>query len=214
MRSTLHRWLPLPFAASLLLFGLVTASLAQEKFYSPELDVKYLESSLRTDWFGVYQKGKKIGYVRNERKRADGKFVEVQLMSMKLVSFGQKIEISTAQTMVFEAAPTYRMVETVLIEKSGPMSKKTTFTWNAEDNTYSTLHEVAGETRKSVLKNIDYSLADASATEVWVRQAPDRRLRHHALVRPERAEDGCPDQQDSRQQDQPGRRRQDSLLRS
>ena len=115
-------------------FALVPAGLAQEKFYRPELDAKYLEGSLRVDWYGVYQKGKKIGYVRNERKRDGDQFVEEQLMSMKLVSFGQKIEISTAQTMVFKPAPSYRMVKTVLIEKAGPMAKKTTFTfsWSAD----------------------------------------------------------------------------------
>jgi hypothetical protein len=173
MRSISHRWLPLTVAAGLLVLSLVSASLAQEKFYRPDLDAKYIESSLRVDWFGVYQKDKKIGYVRNERKRVDGKYVEEQLMSMKLVSFNQKIEISTAQTSVFESAPSYRMVRTVLIEKSGPMSKKTTFTWNDKEGTYTTVHEVGGESRKSVLKDIDYTMADASATEVWVRGKPE-----------------------------------------
>jgi protein-glutamine gamma-glutamyltransferase len=172
MHSTFRRWLPVSFAAGLLLFGLVSTTVAQEKFYRPQLDAKYLEGSLRVDWYGVYQKDKKIGYLRNERKRVDDKYVEEQLMSMKLVSFGQKIEISTAQTMVFEPAPTYRLVKAVLTEKNGPMAKKTTFTWNNRDRSYTTVHEVAGEARKSVLNDIDYTLGDASATEVWVRGKP------------------------------------------
>jgi hypothetical protein len=172
MRSTLRRSLPLLFVAGLLLLGQVPVSRAQEKFYSPELDAKYLESSLRTDWFGVYQKGKKIGYVRNERKRADGKFVEEQFTSMKLVAADQKIEFSQAQSIVYESAPSYRMVKNVLIEKDGRMVKKTTCTWNENERTYTTVHEAAGETRKSVLKGIDFTLADASATEVWVRGQP------------------------------------------
>lgn len=167
-----RRCLRLSCAAGLFLLGLVAASHADEKFYRPDLDAKYLESSLRVDWFGVYQKGKKIGYVRNERKRGEGQFVEEQLMSMKLVSFGQKIEIFSSQTMVFKPAPSYRMVKTVLIEKSGPIEKKTTFIWNEKEGVYDTVHEAGGEKRAGVLKNIDYTMGDASATEVWVRSNP------------------------------------------
>src|SRR5947207_2159397 len=99
------------------LLALAPAVRAQETFYRPELTAKYLESSVRTDWYGVYFKNQKIGYVRDERKRIGDRFVEEQFMSMKLLSFGNKAELSSLQTATFEAAAPHRMVSTVLVEK-------------------------------------------------------------------------------------------------
>jgi hypothetical protein len=161
-------------AAALVLVALAAAGRAQEKFYRPELDKKYLDSSLRVDWYGVYEKekGKKIGFVRNERKRVGDQFVEEQFMTMKLVSFGQKVEISSTQTMTFEPAPSYRMVRGLLVVKSGGNEKTTTLSWVSEKSAYESVHEAGGQKRTELLKDIDYTLHDASATEVWVRGNP------------------------------------------
>ena len=143
---------------------------AQEKFYRPELNAKYLEESLRTDWYGVYLKDKKIGYVRSERKRVDDWYVEEQVMLMKLVSFGKKVEIAVTQRMDFESKAPYALVKAHLIEKSGPIQKTTTVT-RVKDG-YEAIHEAGGEKRKQILKDVDFTLADASATDMWVRSKP------------------------------------------
>jgi hypothetical protein len=158
-------------AAVIGLLALVPVARAQEAFYRPELTAKYIESSLRTDWYGVYLQNKKIGYLRNDRKRMGDQIIEEQIMSMKLVSFGKKVEISSTQTMTFSGSAPYPLLSAMLVEKSGPIEKKTAIT-RVRGMGYEAVHEVGGEKRTTLLKDIDYTLADASATEVWVRGAP------------------------------------------
>ncbi len=166
MPATRRLWLLLTLAA---LTGLAPAAAAQE-FYRPELTEKFLQESLRTDWYGVYLRGQKIGYLRGERRRDGDRIIDEQVMTMKLVSFGKKVEISSTQTMTFEGKAPYRMVGALLVEKNGPIEKKTTFTRDGE--TLVAVHEVGGQKRTQPLKGVDYTLADASATEVWVRGKP------------------------------------------
>src|SRR5438094_10046659 len=89
------------------LLGLTAAGLAQrapDRLYRPTLTDKDIEPTLRTDWYGVYLKGQKIGYVRSDRHREGNTVVERQLMAMKLISFGKKAEMTSTQTTVFQAA--------------------------------------------------------------------------------------------------------------
>jgi hypothetical protein len=164
--------------AAISLLCLVPASRAQEKLYRPDLSEKFIETSLRTDWYGVYLKGgpagkeRKIGYFRSERKRVDGRIVDDNVMSMKLVSMGQKIEIEQHQVMTFASTAPYRLMAATLVEKSGVNEKKTTFAWNDAAKGYDTVHEVLGQKRAELLKNIDYTLADNDAVDVWVLQHP------------------------------------------
>jgi transglutaminase/protease-like cytokinesis protein 3 len=178
MHPMSRRQLLMVFAAGAALFAPLPAARAQENFYRPELTAKYLESSLRTDWYGVYlkdekkQKDIKIGYVRNERKRSRSHIVEEQILSMKLLSFGKKTEISSNQTVTFDASAPHRMTSASLIEKSGSLEKRTTITWLPEQAVYESVHEVAGQKRTERLKDVDYTLADSSAAEVWVQKNP------------------------------------------
>lgn len=161
----------LALISAVLLLSFDPAARAQEKFYRPDLTAKYLESSFKTDWYGVYLQNKKIGFVRGERKRQDGKIVEEQIMSLKLVSFNKKVEIWSKQTLVFQGTAPYRMLSATLIESAAGMDKKTTFTWRSGLD-YDSVHEVAGQKRTELIEGIDYTLADASGTEVWVQQNP------------------------------------------
>jgi hypothetical protein len=178
MPAICRRRLLVAFALCAPLLAPISTLGAQEAFYRPEPTDKYLEGSFRTDWYGVYlkddkkQKDIKIGYVRNERKRVRGRIVEEQVLSMKLVSFGQKTEISSAQTLTFEGTAPYRMVAASLLEQNGPAEKRTTVTWRPDDKAYEAVHEVAGQKRVERLKDVDYTLADSSATEIWVLKKP------------------------------------------
>jgi protein-glutamine gamma-glutamyltransferase len=169
MPSIRRRW---PLVLVFALFAPLPVARAQEKFYRPEVTTKYLESSLRTDWYGIYLKDAKIGYVRNQRKYDGSQVVEEQILSMKLKSFGQKTELSSTQTLAFEGTAPHRMVSATLVEKTGPDVKKTTVTWLPGDGVYEAVHEVAGQKRVERLKDVDYTLADSSATEIWVQKKP------------------------------------------
>jgi transglutaminase-like putative cysteine protease len=169
-------WLLLILA---LLLGYAPAARAQEeKLYRPELTAKHFDNLLRTEWYGVYLKndktGKddKIGYVRSERKRVGDRIIDNSSTALKLLSFKQKTELSTLDTRTFEAAAPYRLLSAKNVVKNGPIEIKTALTWNADKGGYEFVHEVGGEKRTELRKDIDYTLADAWATEVWVQQGP------------------------------------------
>jgi transglutaminase-like putative cysteine protease len=157
------------FALAVLL-ALAPAGRGQDKFYRPELTKEAIDSTIRTDWYGVYLKGQKIGYVRGERKRVGDTIVEEQVMAMKLVSFGMKVEILSTQSMTFESAAPYRLVGASLVQKGGPVEETIKFALTTDG--YQAVHQAAGEKREVLLKGIDFTLADASATEMWVRKKP------------------------------------------
>jgi hypothetical protein len=158
--------------AGFALLVLTAAARTQEKLYRPDLSAHFLDSSLRTDWYGVYLQNKKIGYGQNLRKRDGDKIIDEQVMSLKLASFGKKVELLQRQVITFQAAAPYRMLTARLTEQAGPLTKITTFTWNPAAGGYDTVYEADGQKRKEVLKDIDFTLADEAATDVWVTQKP------------------------------------------
>src|SRR6516165_8548137 len=148
----MHRRHVVPLAVVAFLVAAIPFVRGQEKLYRPELTAKYLEESLRTDWYGVYLKDKKVGYVRTERKRVGDRYVEEQIMTMKLVSFGKKVEIAVTQRMDFADKAPYALVSAQLIEKSGPIQKTTTVTKTKEG--YEAVHQAGGEKRTELLKGV------------------------------------------------------------
>src|SRR5262245_28391518 len=69
-----------------------------------------IESLLRTDWYGLYLKGKKIGYFRSSRERSGDFIREAELFNMKLSSFGRKSEVLISQATTFENTLPYRLM--------------------------------------------------------------------------------------------------------
>src|SRR5438552_4260928 len=80
---------------------------------------KDIESLLRTDWYGLYLKGTKIGYFRSSRERSGDFIREAETFSMKLSSFGRKSEVVISQVTTFENAAPYRMVRAEMDQRSG-----------------------------------------------------------------------------------------------
>lgn len=159
------------------LFVVVPAARAQDKVYRPELSAKDIDATLRTDWYGVYlkdakaAKSNKNGYVRSTRARDGDAVVEDQFIALKLVSFKQKVEMNMHHRFTFDAAAPYRMRAAEFTLTSGPIEQRTTYTRKG-DRAYEAVHQVGREKRVVLLKNIDYTLADSMATEVWVKQDP------------------------------------------
>src|SRR5947209_1330919 len=169
MVATRRPFLALSAGFALLVF--VPAVPAQDDLYRPELTAKVLDRSCKTDWYGVYVQNKKIGYSRHERKREDGTIVDAAVWSLKIVSMGTKVEFSAKQTLVYQDKAPYRMLRGTLIESLGVSGTTTTFNLNARGN-YDSVHEVAGQKRAEEIKGIDYTLADALATEIWLQKNP------------------------------------------
>ena len=150
---------------------LAPAARGQEALYRPQLQAKDVDATLKPDWYGVYLKDQKVGYVRSERKREGDAIVEQQFTALKLLSFGKKAEMTFVQKMAFEARAPYRLTSAELLQSSGPIEQKTTFT-RKPSGEIEAVHRVGSEARHVLLKDIDYTLADSMAVEQWVKGAP------------------------------------------
>ena len=92
---------PISFVLLLCLTG---SAFSQDVFTRIEPTPAELEQSLRTDWYGVYLQGKKIGYFKATRELAPGADPAIResiYLHLKLASFGQKINMTIAQSMLF-----------------------------------------------------------------------------------------------------------------
>jgi hypothetical protein len=126
---------------------------------------------LRTDWYGIYLKDRKIGYARSGRsKLADGSISETQLTHLKLQSFGQKSELRMEQTFVYEAAAPYRLLRGEFVTGDKNLLIKKTLTRAGQG--YEVLHEAPGVRQKQALPELEYGLPDALAEEAWIRAGP------------------------------------------
>lgn len=142
-----------------------------QELYRPTLDEKTLKSTFGIDWYGVYLGDKKIGYFSSKRE-ADGKgqIKETVVMKMKIASFGKKSEMEMTQEMLFEGTPPYRLIRGEQSQVSGPIVLKTIVD-KADKGYQATI--VSGKTEsKKKLEDVDYTVADATASELWLRTNP------------------------------------------
>ncbi len=142
-----------------------------EETKRPALEAKDIDPLLRTDWYGVYLKDKKIGYFRDARARIGATIVESETFNMKLASFGQKSEVLVNQVTTFESQAPYRMLRAEMDQRNDPTPPEKTLLvrqGTGFDYTYRTGQEVS----KKRLADIDYTLPDALAPDLWIRGGP------------------------------------------
>jgi hypothetical protein len=144
---------------------------AQQALYRPDLTAADIETCLRTDWYGVYFKNKKIGYFRAGRERTQDGLRETVAMSLKLFSFGQKAEMKITQDLTFAAKAPHELVSGSYEESAGPGTTKFTYQ-RTGPKAYDVLQTVGRESRKRAVNDLDYTFADSLATEVWIRRNP------------------------------------------
>src|SRR6266704_1045995 len=153
----------------LIMLGLVTvpaAAARDQEPAPPTLTAKDLEP--QTDWYGLYLNSKKMGYCRIGRDRVDGAIHESFTLVMKLVSFGQKSDMTMTQTMVFEAKAPYRLLRGDYVQNDGRVMVKIKL--QRKGDRFEVTHQAGGETVTKDFGPIDYSFVDSSATERWVRR--------------------------------------------
>jgi hypothetical protein len=168
MAAPLRRWFVLLVFAT----GLSPVEAQGPALYRARIEPKDIE--LRTDWYGIYLKERKIGYARTGRTRlADGTISEAQLTHLKLVSFGQKSELRMEQTFIYEGTAPYRLLRGELISSDSNLASKKTLTRAAKG--YEVIHEGVGVRQKQGLEDLEYGLPDAMAEEMWVRSGPKER---------------------------------------
>jgi hypothetical protein len=137
----------------------------------PALESKDITPLLRSDWYGLYLKDKKIGYFRTTRDRKGDFFRETETFSIKLSSFGQRSEVLYNQSTTFENKPPYRMMRTEMDQQSNPTPpEKILLVRNDKGFEYS--YRTGAETTRKQIADIDYTLADALASDLWIRRGP------------------------------------------
>jgi hypothetical protein len=143
---------------------------AQENFFRPALKDADITPTLRTDWYGVYLNDKKVGYVKTGRARIDDTIVETNATQMKLASFGKKAELKFDQTSTFEAKPPYRLLAATYEQDDGKVSKK--IRAKRVENGFEYTIEASGAKRTRQVGDLEFTLADSLASELWIRSAP------------------------------------------
>ena len=142
-----------------------------QQILRPPLDAKTIEPLLRTDWFGLYLQGKKIGYFRSTRARDGDQIRESTTLSMKLASFGQKTEVLNNQTMTFEAKAPYRLLRGEMEQQSAPTPVQKTVLVRGNQG-FDVTFQTGNVVSKKQLPDADYTLVDAVAPDVWIRLGP------------------------------------------
>lgn len=153
---------------ALLAFVLVAPLCAQD-YFRPDVVKCELDGALRTDWYGVYLKGKKIGYFTTTREKVEKGVRESFDMRLKLFSFGQKAEFKLSQWLVFDAEAPYAMREGQYVEDAGKIVSTFRFVRSAP-KTYAVTQTVGDVKRTKTVDNVDYALGDSLGTEVWIRR--------------------------------------------
>lgn len=144
---------------------------AQEKLWRPDLGPKVIPTTFTSDWYGVYLGEKKIGSVFCKREPVEGKRIRESLvMKMKIASFGGKTETEMNQELIFEGAPPYRLVRAEARQTAGEVTIRTTV--EKADKGYRVIRVLGKIENKSHLDDIDYTLADALVSELWLRSGP------------------------------------------
>ncbi len=155
----------------LIFLSLTFAAAAQEQPVRLPLAVKDIEAALDLDWYGVYFQGKKIGYVHASRTR-EGKgdavfFRETFRMAMKLVSFGQKAEITASQVLDFDGKAPFALRGANGAEADG--KNKQLFKLTRQEKGFALAHTTGKVTRTRQVGPLDYTLADAMTAEMWLK---------------------------------------------
>lgn len=160
------------FAAFTLCLGLASPSnaVAQEVLHRPQLSAKEIEPTLRTDWYGMYLQGKKIGNFKSFREKKAATIVDAFTMHMKLLSFGKKAELQIEQSITFEGKPPYRMLHGTFTQGDGGVLVKVSVQRNEKG--FRHVVDAAGQKQTREVADLDYTLADAMASEAWMKAGP------------------------------------------
>ena len=142
-----------------------------EDIQRPALDAKDLESQLRTDWFGLYFQSKKIGYFRSTHERVGDYIRESSVFNMKLSSFGQKSEVQVKEIASFENKAPFRLARAEMEQRNDPTPAEN-FLLVRKDKGFEFTYRTGKETTNKQTANLDYTLADALAPDLWIRSGP------------------------------------------
>jgi hypothetical protein len=131
-----------------------------------------IDAALRTDWFGVYLQGQKIGFAKETVSRvgdpAMGGYRATLDIRMKLTAMGAKTELEIVQTFEFEDRPPYALRQAVSSESNGQSTKETRFA--KTDGGFDVTITAAGMKSSKRIATVDYTLSDLLTPGRWLQR--------------------------------------------
>ncbi len=116
-----------------------------------------------TNWYGVYVQGKKIGYCRSVIKTegsGDGKkYVFFEDMKLKMLRFGQKVEMSFSSKEEYSGKAPYRMLSLEETRDAGGIKQK--FTGKVEGDKIHLKSVTAGRENTRTIEYPDENILDS-----------------------------------------------------
>jgi hypothetical protein len=146
---------------------------AQERPSRPPLTAAVIKENLRTDWFGAYLKGQKLGYVSTAMTRLAGTepaYLVTTRLEIHTVSAGEKLDLHATEKLEFEGKPPYALRRASTSHTQGQGRQKITMERTANGFRVTTETDVDRTVKE--IPPIDYTLADALASYVWLRGRP------------------------------------------
>ena len=168
------RWLCL-FA--LLLATTPTFARESEKpLYRPGTVPADLIDKEGTEWAGVYMFGKKVGYGSLVRKVVvfeGAKAIEGSMqVQFRAKGPGGELSMSFEGVQTFAYAAPHTMLEYRTSQVMNESQSEKRLVRRNADGSYTAKIEQAGQTRTLTAESIDYTLADLTASDVWLRSQP------------------------------------------
>jgi hypothetical protein len=169
------------YRKSLPLFGLVFALLvpsaaAQAPPEAKRLDVtvKDVDATLENSWFGIYAHGKKIGFqnvaVEKVTEKGQTFYRTHERVRLKLVALGTKGELNFEQSLVFAGQAPFALLSGEYMIDDGNSRKRISLV--AKGKGYEATVTVGKVTQKATLNDLDFTLADAVSSAVWLKKGP------------------------------------------
>jgi protein-glutamine gamma-glutamyltransferase len=130
-----------------------------------------IDRLLRTDYYGLYLMGKKIGWVKTSLTRLNAKipgYVSHLEGSFKLTALGSKTELRMLETEEFDAKPPYAFRGGLARETDGKSVKETKLTPTTKG--FDVVIRTGDGLVRKQLSAIDYTLEDLATVYLWIRQ--------------------------------------------
>jgi protein-glutamine gamma-glutamyltransferase len=147
---------------------------ADSKRPKPPLTDRDIPQLLRTDYYGAYIAGNKIGWAKMSLTRLDtlppGYLAQLE-MTVKVTAAGAKREIRTLQSEEFELSAPYTFRGGCFRRTEGNSGRETTVTRSFSGG-FEAITRSGGETARKQIASIDYTLADRAAISLWVLKNP------------------------------------------
>lgn len=161
--------------ALLLLVAAPRPSPAQAPSQEPtRLEPVIKDLRLATDWYGLYIRGAKIGWLRSETALA-GKGEAKRVLSktdmeMKITSLGRQGITRTSTTHEFEASPPFRLVRVISSSINDNIKQALTATRTGDG--FDVVVDTGGTVSRRRIADLDYTLGDDKAPDVWLKRNP------------------------------------------